>query len=178
LARRLPTLPAGDEQALSRATCEMLTACLATSLANIEAARPGLELVLQRRAKRYIEARLNAAELDIDAICNAVGASRRTLYRLFDQEGGVLRYIQSRRLERIRAVLADPRETRRISEIAAEYGFSRGDHFARAFKHRYGRSARDVRDLVLRHPKTGSGTSPARLDDAGGFDDWIRALHG
>lgn len=178
LARRLPTLPAGDEQALSRATCEMLTACLAPSLANAEAARPGLELVLQRRAKRFIEVHLNSAELDIDAICNAVGVSRRTLYRLFDQDGGVLRYIQSRRLERIRAALADPRETRRISEVAADYGFLRSDHFARAFKHQYGKSARDVRELAFRYPEAGSEASlSSRLGEVQGFDDWIRALH-
>jgi AraC-like DNA-binding protein len=178
LAQRLPTLLAGNEHALSRATCQMLTACLAPSLAHVEAARPGLELVLQRRAKRFIEAHLNSTELSTDAICNAVGVSRRTLYRLFDQEGGVLRYIQSRRLERIRAVLADPRETRRISEVAAEFGFLRSDHFARAFKHRYGQSARDIRDLTHPRPEAGSETSPVRLGEAGGFDDWIRALHG
>ncbi len=33
----------------------MLAACLAPSLANVEAVRPGLELVLLRRAKRYID---------------------------------------------------------------------------------------------------------------------------
>ncbi|WP_087003988.1 helix-turn-helix domain-containing protein [Rhizobium sullae] len=178
LARRLPSLPAGDEQALSRATCEMLTACLAPSLANVEAARPGLELVLQRRAKRYVEAHLDSADLNIDAICNAVGVSRRTLYRLFDREGGVLRYVQSRRLERVRAALADPCETRRISDVAAEFGFLRGDHFARAFKHLYGRSARDVRNLTHRAAEVPSETSPARLGGSDGFDDWIRALPG
>ncbi|PST26363.1 AraC family transcriptional regulator [Mesorhizobium plurifarium] len=176
LVRRLPTLPGGDEQALSRATCEMLTACLAPSLVNVEAARPGLELVLQRRAKRFIEAHLNSSELSTDAICNAVGVSRRTLYRLFDQEGGVLHYVRSRRLERIRAVLADPRETRRISEIAAEFGFLRSDHFARAFKHQYGQSARDLRDLMHRHPETYPETSPVVPGENQGFDDWIRSL--
>ncbi|WP_202332957.1 helix-turn-helix domain-containing protein [Mesorhizobium sp. L-8-3] len=177
LARRLPTLPAGDEQALSRATCEMLTACLAPSLANLEAARPGLELVLQRRAKRFVEAHLHSAKLSTDAICNAVGVSRRTLYRLFDQEGGVLRYIQSRRLERIKTVLSDSRETRRISEVAAEFGFLRSDHFARAFKQQYGQSARDIRALTTQYAEAGAEISPVRPSEGQGFDDWIRALH-
>ncbi|MGI6853310.1 helix-turn-helix domain-containing protein [Mesorhizobium sp. 1B3] len=176
LARRLPTLPAGDEHALNRATCEMLTACLAPSLEGVEAARPGLEMVLQRRAKRFIEKHINSTELDPDTICNAVGVSRRTLYRLFDQEGGVQRYVQTRRLERIRLALADPKETRRISEVAAEFGFLRGDHFARAFKQHYGQSARDIRYLRLQ-PETGTETSPSKLDETQGFDDWIRALH-
>ncbi|MGK9200622.1 helix-turn-helix domain-containing protein [Sinorhizobium meliloti] len=177
LARRLPTLSAGGETALSQATCEMLAACISPSLENVAVARPGLELVLRRRAKRFIEARLHSAELNADAICNAVGVSRRTLYRLFDQEGGVLRYIQSRRLERIRSALADPSETRRISEVAAEFGFLRSDHFARVFKHKYGQSPRDMRGLT-HQPEADSETFHARIGDADGFDDWIRALHG
>jgi hypothetical protein len=85
LARRLPTLPAGEEQALGRATAEMLTVCIAPSLANIEAARPGLELVLQRRARRFIEAHLASPDLTMDVICGAVGVSRRALYRVSRQ---------------------------------------------------------------------------------------------
>ncbi|MCU4181771.1 helix-turn-helix domain-containing protein [Bosea sp. BH3] len=176
LARRLPTLPAGEEQALSRATCEMLTACISPTLANVEAARPGLEMVLQRRARRFIEGQLNSPDLTADAICGAVGVSRRTLYRLFEQDGGVQRYIQARRLVRIKALLADASDGRRISEIAAEFGFTRPDHFARAFKHQFGQSARDLREFRRRHLGTGVVLG-AKRNDIGSFDTWIRALH-
>lgn len=152
----------------------MLAACLAPSLANVEAARPGLELVLLRRAKRYIEGHLNSSALNIDAICNIVGVSRRTLFRLFEQEGGVLHYIQGRRLERIRAVLSDPNETRRISDIAAEFGFLRGDHFARAFKHQYGETAREIREHQNLDDRR--DTSSVQQSRRQGFDDWIRRL--
>lgn len=174
LARRLPTLPVGDETALAEATCQMLAACLAPSLVNAEAARPGLELVLLRRAKRYIEAHLDASTLDVDAICNIVGVSRRTLYRLFESEGGVLHYIQSRRLERIRSILANPSDTRRISDIAADFGFLRGDHFARVFKQQFGQSARDLRQSVKSDGRTDMGL--AVQAPHAGFDDWIRQL--
>lgn len=174
LARRLPFLHSGDETALAGAACQMLAACLAPSLANVEAARPGLELVLLRRAKRYIEGHLNSSALNIDAICNIVGVSRRTLFRLFEQEGGVLHYIQGRRLERIRAVLSDPNETRRISDIAAEFGFLRGDHFARAFKHQYGETAREIREHQNLDDRR--DTSSVQQSRRQGFDDWIRRL--
>ncbi|MBD9524519.1 helix-turn-helix domain-containing protein [Ensifer sp. ENS03] len=138
------------------------------------AARPGLELVLLRHAKRYIEARLDASTLNIDAICNIVAVSRRTLYRLFETEGGVVHYIQTRRLERIRSILANPRDMRRISDIAADFGFLRGDHFARAFKQQYRQSARELRQSVKSdgRPNTGLAVQAPHA----GFDDWIRQL--
>lgn len=176
LARRLPTLPSGDEQALSRATCEMLVACLQPTLSSIEAARPGLELVLQHRAKRFIDAHLQSPELNAETICNAVGVSRRTLYRLFDHEGGVHRCIQSRRLERIRAALVDPIETRRISEIAAEFGFIRSDHFATAFKHQFGCSASETRQAALQQIYHSSVSAVSASSSEHSLASWIRDL--
>lgn len=176
LARQLPGMPAGDGRALSRATCEILTACIQPSLAGMEAARHGLELILRRRAQRFIEAHLGSPKLNVDAICHAVGVSRRTLYRLFEHEGGVQRYVQSRRLERVRSALADPTETRRIAEVAAEFGFLRGDHFARAFRQQFGQSARDVRD-PSRGPETDAVAPPAESGSWQDFDEWIRTLH-
>lgn len=177
LARRLPTLPNSDEEALSRAAREMLVACLQPTLSGIEAARPGLELVLQHRAKRFIDAHLQSPALNAEAICNAVGVSRRALYRLFDQDGGVQRCIQSRRLERIRAVLVDPRETRHISEIAAQFGFTRSDHFARAFRQHFGCSASETREATSRRRPTvnpAPAFSPCSSEDS--LADWIRGL--
>lgn len=178
MAHKLPTLPAGGEQALCRATCEILEACLQPSLAAAEAARPVLELVLRRRANRFIEAHLKSPKLTADAICHATGVSRRTLYRLFDQDGGVQRYIQSRRLERIRSTLTDRNETRRISEIATDFGFLRSDHFARVFKHQFGQPASEMRHLALRATDANIAPSYAQAGTTQGFDSWIRALHG
>lgn len=135
-------------------------------------------MVLLQRAKRFIESHLDSPELSIDVICNAVGTSRRTLYRLFDREGGVHRYVQARRLERIRTLLTDPRETRRIAELAADFGFPRSDHFARAFKHQYGLSARDLR-LEARQPlneEPGIPLPNAKREH--GFEDWFKELRG
>jgi len=176
LARQLPTLPAGDGRALSRATCEILTACLQPSLAGMEAARPGLDLLLRRRAMRFIETHLDSVALTVGAVCHAIGVSRRTLYRMFDQDGGVQRYIQGRRLERIRSALADPTETRRISEVAAAFGFLRSDHFARAFRQQFGYSARDVRDRPP-GPEANPTVTHAAPETWETFDNWIRTLH-
>src|SRR5262249_17743500 len=162
------------ENALSRAICEMLVACISPSLANIEAARPNLEMVLLQRARRFIEVHLGSSALSVDAICSSVGVSRRTLYRLFHGEGGVQHYNQARRLEQIKTLLSDPEEPRRISEVASEFGFARGDHFARAFRNRYGQSARDVREEVRFEPAAQERRTSGRLKTADGFDDWLR----
>lgn len=177
LARRLPALPAGDEQALSRAICEMVAACLQPTLSGLEAARPSLELVLHHRARRFIDAHLQSPTLSVDAICSAIGASRRTLYRLFDHEGGVQHYIQCRRLECIRAALIDPRETRRISDVAASYGFARSDHFARAFKSHFGITASDARFARSDEAKTATAPLSERPSAGTKFERWIRELH-
>lgn len=176
LARRLPTLPSGSEQELSRAICDMLAACLRPSLDGLEIARSGLEAVLLRRARRFIDARLSSPELGAEALCRGLGVSRRTLYRMFEPEGGVQHYIQGKRLERMRSCLTDPTETRRISDVAAEYGFLRNDHFARAFKHQFGLPPRDVRDLPVREPSATAAASTAK-GAIRGFDSWIRELH-
>ena len=134
-------------------------------------------MVLQRRARRFIDGHLTAPDLTADAICGAVGVSRRTLYRPCDQEGGVYRYIQVRRLDRIKALLADDaNEAGRISEIAAQFGFTRADHFSCAFKRQFGKSARDLRERTPRHPETIAETG-MRRGDTSGFDNWSRSLH-
>lgn len=177
LSRQLPRLPIGSERELSRATYEMISACLRPSVAHLDAARPTLEVVLRIRAKRYIEDHLQASNLDVDSICIALSVSRRTLFRLFEHEGGIQHYIQLKRLKRIRSILSNPTETRRISEIAAEFGFLRSDHFARSFKHLFGEAARDVRDPA----KTGSishehDAETGDRDNDDSFNKWIRNL--
>ena len=150
LARRLPSLPASAGDDLARATCDILVACLSPSLANTEAARPQMGTLLARRAKQHIERNLSLPGLSPDSIAAGLGVSRRTLYRVFEPGGGIRKYIQSRRLDRVRGALADQGHRRKISEIAADYGFTRADYFARAFKRQFGLSPAEARRAVAR----------------------------
>jgi hypothetical protein len=61
----------------------------------------------------------------------------------------------------------------RISEVAAEFGFLRSDHFARAFRHQLGHSARDVRDLSP-GPEANPTVSPAEPSEAPLFAERAR----
>jgi AraC-like DNA-binding protein len=108
-----------------------------------------------------------------DAICKALGLSRSTLYATCGPFGGVAALIQRRRLERIRAILSDPLDPRRISEIAYQHGFVSRAHFSRAFRTAFGYSPSEARE--------GAAQSPDRSGDRGAgsvYEIWIRQLTG
>ena len=48
--------------------------------------------------QRYIDKHLDSPRLSADAIARCFGWSRATLYRLFEPDGGLMKYIQRRRL--------------------------------------------------------------------------------
>lgn len=113
---------------------------------------------VRRLAVDHIEQRLNAMDLAIEvgAVAAAAGVSRATLYRSFDNAGGVNRYIQDRRLHHARGALrrrTDLKPT--IADIAWDYGFTSQSHFSRLFRERYGYSPSDIapprveRDIVM-----------------------------
>ena len=109
-----------------------------------------LQRSVRRQARGFIETRLAAGEAGItsDAVARAAGVSRASLYRAFDEEGGVTRYIQDRRLHHARRALrqrSGPTPT--IADIAYAYGFASSSHFSRQFRARFGYSPSEVEPL-------------------------------
>lgn len=84
-------------------------------------------------------------DLSPDWLAETLTISRATLYRLFAATGGVMRYVQERRLLAVRAALSDPIETRLLSRLAADLGFNSDAHFSRSFRARFGVSASEFR---------------------------------
>ncbi|WP_331313707.1 helix-turn-helix transcriptional regulator [Methylobacterium mesophilicum] len=78
-------------------------------------------------------------------MARALGMSRSQLYRLFEPEGGVARYLARQRLAAVRAALDNPLEPRSIGAIAEAYGFGSGAQLSRAFRETYGLTPRDYR---------------------------------
>ncbi|MBI1980308.1 MAG: helix-turn-helix domain-containing protein [Methylocystis sp.] len=100
-----------------------------------------------RRAKRFIEGRLGDPRLDPTMTAKALGLSIRYLNALFEAEGvSLMRYVWARRLEHCRADLSAQAQAP-IGEIAFRWGFSDFSHFSRAFRRRFGQSARETRML-------------------------------
>ncbi len=71
--------------------------------------------------------------------------SRSALYRLFAEEGGVLRYIRAQRLDHGHRLLVQPLQQLNISEIAHLLHFSTGSRFGRHFRVRFGMSPKEAR---------------------------------
>lgn len=134
------------------ATQHLLAACLAPSAENSERATAPLHATLRRQARRLIEAELLDPDLSADTLCARLRISRSTLYALFNEDGGVARYIQSRRLAAVHQALADPAERRRIADVADAFGFANEAHFSRAFRRQFGYSASEIRGTGLLLP--------------------------
>lgn len=145
LAVRLPLLERSELPELIAATRAMLIACAEPSAERLEEADGIISKLLLERARQYILAHLQDPELDSRMLPRELGTSRSRLYRLFEVSGGVMHYIQRRRLAAAHAVLADPLDHRRIFEIAQSYCFGDGAEFSRAFRREYGYSPSDVR---------------------------------
>lgn len=98
-------------------------------------------------AKQYIREHLHEPWLNCEQIAAATGVSSRHLARLFMQEGRTPhRYVQEKRLEQARDMLASPQGRRLdIVEIACRYGFSSQAHFSRVFKGHYGITPSEAR---------------------------------
>jgi AraC-like DNA-binding protein len=145
LAHRLPSLDAGDLAGLATATRAMILACVAPSPDYFDEACDTIANVLLERARLFVQANIFALDLSATSLQRELGISRSRLYRLFEPYGGVVHYIQHRRLLDAHAALADPNDRRRILDIAEERGFTDGAEFSRAFKREFGYSPSDVR---------------------------------
>lgn len=134
------------DESFSAATdhCADLIALSAADPQQIRATARSRDVTL-RRVKRFIEGRLGDPRLDPNMTAQALGLSIRYLNALFEAEGvSLMRYVWARRLEHCRADLsADGRLP--IGEIAFRWGFSDLSHFSRAFRRRFGQSAREMR---------------------------------
>lgn len=100
---------------------------------------------LRVRVKKYIDENLSDINLSPGKICNDVGISRASLYRLFLRDGGVMHLIQRKRLLDVRDALASPaRQRGSIADVAWSHGFANQKYFNRLFKSTFGYTPRET----------------------------------
>ncbi len=85
-----------------------------------------------------------------------------------------MRYVQSRRLELVRADLADPDlASEPIARIAERRGFFCAASFSRAFRRTYGMTPRDMRTTSRPRTTLGTRLPAARLERPRDFLDLL-----
>ncbi|MEM9570717.1 MAG: AraC family transcriptional regulator [Pseudomonadota bacterium] len=87
----------------------------------------------------FIERSLSDLNLSPRTILAQFGVSRATLFRIFEPEGGVRNYINSRRLFRaVHQISTNPLTRGEIHKAAERWGFSSDANFNRAVKRAFG----------------------------------------
>ena len=132
----------GESQAISLRTLEQFLACAKESLL-APPYQPSARLSA-RHAQRvaihdFIESNLDQLDLSADRILPEFGVSRATLYRLFEDEGGVRKYIVDRRLFRaLLDISGAGRRRGKIQAAAKRWGFSSAANFNRSVRQVFG----------------------------------------
>jgi AraC-like DNA-binding protein len=151
----------------------MVAAAVAPSAERTAVAKP--QIGRKERVRQAVRRHLRTPTLGPKTLSRLVGMSRSNLYRLFEDAGGVARYVQRERLLEARAVLSDPATTRSISAIAEDLCFADASSFSRSFKREFGYSPSEVRSAALGGLALGATPRHRVLSDKADFG---ALLHG
>lgn len=140
------TLTLVDARGVAEAVLQLVSACLEPLARPIAQTSSNTSSLLAIKA--YVEEHLLDPGLGQQALLDAFGITRSTLYRLFEPLGGVTGYIARRRLHHAFRRLSDTRAPNQpVSKLSAELGFSHPSAFTRAFKEAFGLSPSQVQRL-------------------------------
>lgn len=114
--------------------------------------------------EKFINTRLSSPGLSPKTIAQDLEIPRSTLYKAFTDVGGIVNYIQDKRLTVAKSLLLRPEEYRSLGEIASSLGFVSCATFSKAFKRKFNRSPRSIRALSADH------TAALRRDDTSRAD--------
>ncbi len=96
---------------------------------------------LFRKIRRFIERELDSPNLSTETLLHQFGASRATLYRMFEPMGGVRNYITYRRAASALIDIAGSQEQRGAVKAACDrWGFSSPGNFNRTVQRLFGNS--------------------------------------
>ena len=141
-------------------------------------AEPASQSAMLSSIRRHLDAHLDEPDLLASAaICSRFACSRATLYRLFESEGGLVNYLQRRRLQRALMELISPGRHRRILDIAIQNHFSSEATFNRAFRRLFGIPPGEARKLAQpSQVRIDADAQPANDDPGPLAIRWIKEL--
>ncbi|MEM9840954.1 MAG: helix-turn-helix transcriptional regulator [Pseudomonadota bacterium] len=125
--------------------------------------------------RSFIRNHILNKDLGVQMVCTAFGASRATVYREFEEEGGVARHIQSLRLERAKLDLEMSSGARgTVSEIARRYAFPDIGSFSKAFRRQFGAPPGEFVVPVVQEAKLQSLSAlESPIDTSPSLHNWI-----
>jgi AraC-like DNA-binding protein len=148
LCNDLPSMPEADAENAIRTCAQLILAAFNKQMRMSSGAKAAVQSAMRGQIQRYIQANLYQKNLSPESILRTFALSRPTLYRMFENEGGLGTYIRNCRLREAAEELVGMRQTA-IMEIAYGQGFNSASDFTRAFRRAYGMSPQDFRALGM-----------------------------
>lgn len=155
LLRNLRHLCLSDRDTAASATLAAVRACLVPTADSLVESEKVIQISLRERVRKLVRMNLLDPGLNASWVAANAGVSRSVLYRAFESQGGVLKYIRTLRLNFAAHMLCDRSDTRQIKQIGFACGFRTQQEFSRAFKEHFGctpfelQDSRDGIDLPL-----------------------------
>jgi len=151
LFQTAPSMRGEEAEAVVRPTLELAAALLNAQIP--DGSRRAVESILGAQIGRFLADRALDRELSPEGVAARFGISRRKLYHLLEPHGGFTACLREHRLNRARALLGDPAQRDRpVAEIAESCGFVWRTNFARSYRHRFGLTPRETRELAAQRP--------------------------
>lgn len=131
-----------SRNALSKSFVDILTSSLECSLVFTDLSNTHCNLL--DRAKSIVNVNLEDPDFDVGQLAQALGASPRTLCRIFAAEGTtVTKYLWRNRLLMAHKLITEGR-VKQVGQVALQCGFSDFSHFSRAFKKEFNTSPKQL----------------------------------
>lgn len=149
LWQRLPELSPEAAEEETRSLAVMLAAVIGAQINRRSMARAHLRKIQFGAICRWIDENLGNSLLSPSDITRKFYMTRPTLYRMFEQRGGIMKYILERRLEKAFHDLADrSRPAEKIGDVMHRWGLRDHTYAGRAFRSYFGVTPRQLRSSL------------------------------
>lgn len=175
LESRVAEVTEADFSRIGKAFGALVAAAVDSSAERMVAVRSQIDFSCKERVRQIVRRYLRTPTLEPKTLSRLAGLSRSNLYRLFEDTGGVARYIRRQRLLEAHDILSDPATTQPISMIAHDLCFADYSSFSRMFKQEFGYSPSEVCSTAPAR-RAPSATLGRRAPDQGDFNAVLRGL--
>jgi AraC-like DNA-binding protein len=153
LCRDLSSMSPSNAEIALRTCARLLMTAFAKQARLSDGTRAAVRAAVYGQIKHYIQANLHRQELGPEEILQAHTVPRPSMYRMFEQDGGLVTYIRHRRLrEAADQLIRSPLTP--VAQIAQSVGFTSHSDFTRAFHRTYGAAPLEFRAMGLEWPHT------------------------